>query len=476
MKTFTNDFSFQISAGSPTADGLTWTLQNNSTAALGTAGGELGYTGIGKSVAVKFDLYDNAGEGVDSTGLFLNGVSPYTPASDMSAAGIDLHSGHMFKVHMTYNGTALAMIVTDATTNAVFSTSWTVNIPTTVGAATAYAGFTAGTGGYVANQSILNWTMSNSATAPGTVATPTFSPAAGTYLGTQTVTLNDVTSGATIFYTLDGTQPGTAAGGSTLQYSGPLTVTSTKTIKALATASGQTTSATASATYTIQSQVAAPTFSPVAGTYSSTQTVSISTATAGATIYYTTNGTTPTSSSAVYSTPISVSASQTLKAFAVKSGFFDSTVAAATYTIGIAAPIQYEVESAAIFNASKSSGPTYRTFGWPGFTDGQGTTLDATAVGQSVAITLNIPKVGVYAVAVAAKGYPTRGIIRLSVNGASVGTAMDEYSGTEVLQRFALGTVSLPAGNVTFVFTSTGKNSASSGFTQALDYIKLTPQ
>ena len=228
-------------------------------------------------MAVKFDLYSNNGEGPDSTGLYLNGASPTTPAVDMTGSGINLHSGDIFRVHMTYDGTNLAMTITDATTAATFTKVWPVNIPTTVGANTAFAGFTGATGGYTSNQNILSWTMSSASGGGGTVATPTFSPAAGTYLGTQTVTLSDTTSGATIFYTLDGSQPGTSAGGSTKQYSGPLTVSSTETIKALATASGMTTSGTASATYTIESQVATPTFSPAAGSYSSAQTVTIST-------------------------------------------------------------------------------------------------------------------------------------------------------------------------------------------------------
>ncbi|MEP6601306.1 MAG: galactose oxidase-like domain-containing protein, partial [Nitrospirota bacterium] len=57
IQTFTNDFSFQLTAGTDTADGFTFTLQGNNAAALGADGGELGYTGILKSVAVKFDLY-----------------------------------------------------------------------------------------------------------------------------------------------------------------------------------------------------------------------------------------------------------------------------------------------------------------------------------------------------------------------------------------------------------------------------------
>jgi hypothetical protein len=147
-----------------------------------------------------------------------------------------------------------------------------------------------------------------------------------------------------------------------------------------------------------------------------------------------------------------------------------------TLTVNAAAPTVYETESAAVFNASKSSGPAYRVFAWTGFTDGEGTTLDATAAGQSVSITLNVPAAGIYDVKFATKTHSTRGIVQLKVKGANVGPAADEYSASDVLKQFDLGTVSLPAGNVTFVFTGTGKNHASSGFTQAFDYIKLTPQ
>jgi Domain of unknown function (DUF1929)/Legume lectin domain/Chitobiase/beta-hexosaminidase C-terminal domain/PKD domain len=337
IQNFTTDFTFQTTAGAGTADGLTFTLQNDSTAALGGAGGSLGYaTAVTNSVAVKFDLYSNSGEGPDSTGLYVNGTSPTTPATDMTGSGIDLHSGDTFHVHMTYDGTNLAMTITDTATSAAFSHTWQVNIPTTIGSNTAYAGFTGATGGFTSNQNILSWTMtSTSGGGGGTVATPTFSPAAGTYLGTQTVTLSDSTSGATIFYTLDGSQPGTSAGGSTQQYNGPLTVSSTETIKALATASGMTTSGTGSAAYNIETQVATPTFSPAAGSYTSTQTVSISTTSpAPTTIYYTTDGTTPTTNSPVYSAPITVSSTETVKAYATKSGYFDSNVATAAYTIG----------------------------------------------------------------------------------------------------------------------------------------------
>jgi hypothetical protein len=100
-----------------------------------------------------------------------------------------------------------------------------------------------------------------------------------------------------------------------------VTVSSTKTVTA---------TFTSTATVPV---AAAPTFSPVAGTFSTAQTVVISSTTSGASIYYTTDGSTPTTSSKLYSGPINVSSTQTLSAIAVASGYTNSSVASAVYTI-----------------------------------------------------------------------------------------------------------------------------------------------
>jgi Chitobiase/beta-hexosaminidase C-terminal domain len=88
-----------------------------------------------------------------------------------------------------------------------------------------------------------------------------------------------------------------------------------------------------------------PTFSPVAGTYSGTQTVTISSNGIGEAIHYTTDGSTPTSGSTLYSAPISVSTSETVKAIAILTGWTNSAVGSATYTISPAGVAWSPVDS-----------------------------------------------------------------------------------------------------------------------------------
>jgi hypothetical protein len=180
VQTFTNDFTFQLTnpTTNPMADGFAFVIQNAGTSALGPSGGGLGYgpdnptnpsgssnSPIANSVAVKFDLFNNAGEGSNSTGIYTNGASPTVPAVTLGS-GENLDSGDIFQVHMTYDGTTLTLTITDTTTMAAFTTSWPINIPGTVGGNTAYVGFTAGTGGYFCDLDILTWTYSPTSTGP----------------------------------------------------------------------------------------------------------------------------------------------------------------------------------------------------------------------------------------------------------------------------------------------------------------------
>jgi hypothetical protein len=101
---------------------------------------------------------------------------------------------------------------------------------------------------------------------------------------------------------------------------------------------------------------ATPTLSLSTGTYTTTQTVTITDSTAGATIYYTTNGSTPNASSILYSGPINVSTTETVKAIAAATGYSQSAVATATYTITLGTPVASLSETTVYFGAAPLGG------------------------------------------------------------------------------------------------------------------------
>ncbi len=250
------------------------------------------------------------------------GTTPTAAAPTFSPAPGTYSSTQSVSISDTTAGAAIYYTTdgsTPTTSSAVYSGPITVSSTETVEAIAVATGYS--------DSSVATALYTISAAA---AATPTFSPAAGTYTSAQTVAIGSTTPSATIYYTTNGATPTT----SSAVFSGPITVSATETLKAIAVASGFSNSAVATAAYTInQTQAATPTFTPAAGTYTSAQTVAISSATPSSTIYYTTNGATPTTSSAVFSGPITVSATETLKAIAVASGFSDSAVATAAYTI-----------------------------------------------------------------------------------------------------------------------------------------------
>ena len=162
-----------------------------------------------------------------------------------------------------------------------------------------------------------------------TVASPEFSVDSGAVNRGTTVTISCATEGAKIYYTTDETEP-TA---SSTEYTTAISVTPPMTLKAIAVKDGMNDSAVASASYTIKGTVATPEFSVESGAVNSGTSVTISCATDGAKIYYTTDGSDPTAESTAYTEAISVTPPMTLKAIAVKSGMNDSAVASASYLI-----------------------------------------------------------------------------------------------------------------------------------------------
>ncbi|MGD0894045.1 MAG: chitobiase/beta-hexosaminidase C-terminal domain-containing protein, partial [Terracidiphilus sp.] len=179
-----------------------------------------------------------------------------------------------------------------------------------------------------------------------TTATPVISPSGGSFTAAQTVTIADSTAGATIYYTTDGSTPTT----SSTKYSAAISVSSTETINAIAAASGDSNSAEASASFTFTTPiVATPAISPAGGSFTAAQTVTITDATTGATIYYTTDGSTPSTSSTKYTASFTVSAAETVNAIATASGDSNSAVATESYTftpdMGTIVNVQYPASS-----------------------------------------------------------------------------------------------------------------------------------
>ena len=131
--------------------------------------------------------------------------------------------------------------------------------------------------------------------------------------------------------------------------------------------------------------VSAPTFSPTAGSYSTSRTISISTSTAGATIRYTIDGTTPVETSPIYSAPILISSTATLKARAWKTGYTPSTVTMATYSINTPVPVLSSITvSPPSVTMGINSAQTFTAYPKDQFGDPIATTLTWTSSDQSV--------------------------------------------------------------------------------------------
>ncbi|HXM65052.1 MAG TPA: fibronectin type III domain-containing protein [Terriglobales bacterium] len=480
VQSFTTNFSFQMTDAN--ADGMTFVIQNGAATSLGEAGEYLGYGEIGNSVAVKFDIFNNAGEGTDSTGMYVNGATPTVPAVDMTSSGVVLLSGDVMNVQLSYNGTTLTLTITDATTSAKFTTSWTVNIPTTVGSTTALVGFTGGTGGTTSIQDVLSWTYNtgsntNPPPAPmNLVATP----------GNAQVGLSwNASSGATSY----NVQRSTTSGGPYTTIGSPTTTSYTDTgvtngttyyyVVAAVNAAGQSANS---------SQVSAtplgvpPAPTNLVATPGNAQVGLSWSASSGATSYNVQRSTTSGGPYTTIGSPTTTSYTDT----AVTNGTTYYYVVAAVNTAGQSANSSQVVATptagAIVYEATKipvTGSPDARTFTWTGFPDGAGVIADGTAVGAYLNFTVNVSASGTYDIKVGSKQIITRGIFQLSVNGTNVGPTEDEYNANAngVFQEFDLGNMTFPTpGNYSFKFTVIGHDSSSSGYTVCFDYIKLTPQ
>jgi len=221
-------------------------------------------------------------------------------------------------------------------------------------------------------------------------------------------------------------------------------------------------------------KAASPTASPAAGTYTTTQSVTLSSATSGASIYYTTNGSTPTTSSNLYSTPITVSTTSTIKAIAVKSGMTNSDVASFAYTINPNNPITIKVEAE---TATTTGTPNVGSTFVESYASASGGKLLGfmSRVGNTATWTVNVTSAGTYKL-----------VLRLAGTGSAV-TLASQMSFTVDNSAVTLSgtlnaangnyynfadygpfSINLTAGNHTFKMTSLGTSVPN------FDYFTLT--
>jgi hypothetical protein len=154
---FSTSFNFQANNGS--GDGIAFVLQGKDPTALGSGGGGLGYAGIENSLAVLFDTNGDAGVGKNMIGFAINGGTPVGGSLDLTAAGIDLRSGHEMRVVIGYDAGVLTVSIADVVTGKAAQLQTKIDVPSIIGGPAAYAGFTAATGGLASTQEVLNWTF-----------------------------------------------------------------------------------------------------------------------------------------------------------------------------------------------------------------------------------------------------------------------------------------------------------------------------
>lgn len=158
--------------------------------------------------------------------------------------------------------------------------------------------------------------------------TASASPAGGTFSASVQVTLTATPANSSIYYTTDGSNPTTAS----TKYAGPITLAQTTTLKFFAVDAGGRKSAIQTQTYTINTPAPVVTAAPAGNTYGGAVNVTLTSNQTGTSIYYTTDGTTPTTASARYTAPLAITATKTLKYFGVN-GSYSSQVASQTYAI-----------------------------------------------------------------------------------------------------------------------------------------------
>ncbi len=181
-------------------------------------------------------------------------------------------------------------------------------------------------------------------------ASPVFSLPAGAYGDLFSVELSSITTDAVIYYTTDGSTPSQQSG--TL-YSAPVPVASDLTLKAVAISPLLGSSPVSSVAYTLKT--ATPGYAMPSGVYTNAVTVTLSCPTVNSAIYYTLDGSTPSAmNGSLYTAPFALRYTTTVKAIAVRTGFADSDVNNAGYTVVFPLNEDFMLVQGGVFNNGTS--------------------------------------------------------------------------------------------------------------------------
>jgi hypothetical protein len=246
------------------------------------------------------------------------------------------------------SGAMSASYTTPATASSDNGASFTVTVSNSAGSVTSSAATLTVTSAGLSQQTITFNTPGSQTVGTPLTLMATASSGLAVSFASQTMSVCTVNGTTATFLaagtcTIQATQPGNGS------YAAATPVTQSFTVK----------SASASV-------AATPAFSVPGGVYTSAQSVTLSCSTASSTIYYTTNGTTPTHSSSVYSAAVSVSATETIKAICVATGYTDSAVASAAYTINTSGTYALPAERTTVWsNAGMLTKGGIPSASWP---------------------------------------------------------------------------------------------------------------
>jgi hypothetical protein len=318
-----------------------------------------------------------------------------------------------------------------------------------------------------------------------------FTPPAGTYGSAQSITITSATASASIRFTTDGSNPSSTAG--TL-YTGPVTISSSTSFKAIAFKSGMTDSAIVPANYSITlpdfSISATPgsrsvvqgsntTYTVNVGNinaFSGTVTLGVSGLPSGATGSFN-----PTSVNSVGSSTLTVQTAASTPVGAATltiTGTSGSTSHSTNVTLTVTAPssgqtVSFEAESLAVINSG--TGTSLQSDA--NASGGTWVQLNATGTGSWMEFTTGTVQAGTYSISMMWKGNNNRGITDFFVDGTQLGGTLDQFSSTQTYPTTTFGTRTFStAGTHKIRMHVTGKNASSSGFVLSADKFTFTAQ